>query len=230
MSGVESKARGRIDGYIAEIVGPLRITRREKAELAAELRDHLELLAEEYRRQGLDGEAAEEKAMRDFGSRLALKNKLAAEVETYRSLPNFLAGIVVYGALFLLCLLFTGRPGPFSKSALYMPLLWFLTFVYAGPVGFFLPLLLRSMRKIENVVAASAIGAILLELGYILANLNITGSHFPFERLDGDVLFTFFTQLLAAGIVGVIGGLTGFALLNAANAVTIRCRDKLEKN
>jgi hypothetical protein len=67
MLRTDTRSVGMIDTYVAELAGALSGPRRAKADLIAETRDSLVDATKAYRRRGLDREAAEHRAVTEFG-------------------------------------------------------------------------------------------------------------------------------------------------------------------
>lgn len=209
------------DDYIDAIVDPLKITKQKKKETAYEIRDHLEMLALEYNQKGMEKEEAIQTAMKAFGNSTFISYKLNCEMVNYRSLPNFIIGVGVYSILFTLyLLLFRGA----AQDTIHMMISWIMSFIYLSPVGYFLPIVFRSLKKIRYIIPVSILSGMLFETLYILMNVKLTESVIAVEQIN-TIYLTFVTQIMSVAIIGCINGLIGFCLLKAVNKMTILWND-----
>lgn len=201
------------DDYIDDIVSSLKTTRQKRKEIAELFRDHLDLLTEEYQQEGMDAEQAERAAMERFGMRSSVRRLLNDELTYYRTLPNILAGLLI-GAGILALYFLVGKKAAGTGFPIVL-LSWVVAFLYLSPVGYFLPIVFRPMKKAGAVAGVTALCGVMLEAATVFFNLK---AHTGFAYLS--VTAPFILQLLFSGLISCIDGLLGFVLLQTVNRFT----------
>lgn len=203
------------DDYINSIIGNLRVSKKMKAEMFDEYRDHLAMLKQDYIKNGLTEEIAIEEAIKSFGKSKNLK-ELFNNIFGYRTITNILIGIFVTILLFI-----SGSrinlPGLDASSISVPDTFWILipSTVMFIPVGYFLPIIFKSAGKIKIITLASL----------LLSTIMGISLRVPL----GSVQVPYITNLLSLQIAlivtnilgGLLGGILGFTILKMINKVAL---------
>lgn len=197
------------DSYIKTILSDLSTSKKKKYEMADEYRDHLEMLRQEYLRNGLSEENAVKEAIKCFGDSRELKMKLSSNLIEFRRIPNVLIGAIITILIFIVGS-FTFTPVQVINPGLrnYLVIYLVLVMCYAImllPVGYFLPIIFKRAGKIKNTAEVTIL------FGVIIGFINSWG-----------VSLTYLLPSVVAGTLGgLLGGLIGFALLRITSKMTL---------
>lgn len=160
--------------YLGQVRALLEVTPRREREICAEVRSHLEALAEKLGREGSSPEEAAQQAIARFGEPEVVARLLARANHRHRRWPVLLAaplgaaiGTVVLISMFLTLVLLHLIP-PEDRNAIYD------SFILFGALpGIFSGLLVAALRlRTRTVAALLAVSALLYSLLWYEAFLH----------------------------------------------------------
>ncbi|HEY5584595.1 MAG TPA: permease prefix domain 1-containing protein [Ruminiclostridium sp.] len=218
------------DAYIDSIIGNLSISEKKKYEMADEYRDHLEMLKQDYIKEGLEEEDAVKEAIKSFGDSRELKVKLSNNILGYRSIPNVVFGIVFTILIFVVGSSPSNLPGLSFQdgqvsitgittndfiiySYIYLTIIipYILMFI---PVGYFLPIIFKRAGKMKNTALAALLPSLIIG---IVSNLRLLQTGFNYWTVVGG-------SIVSTVIGGLLGSILGFAILRITSKVSLSFR------
>jgi len=221
---------GQFDDYINSIIKGLRITEEKKAEMAEEFLDHLQMLKMEYLAKGMSESDATKQAMITFGEEKRLKRELSKSLSSYKSLHNIIGGVIILLIAFII-----GRYVPvpgydleYSHSPIYSPIYGVLYTVMPNNIlfialGYYLPIFLKRMEKIQNILLASIVTGVVYRL-FI---------HLLFSTSWNSLEITTKLIMLASPLViisNIIESMLGFTLLQLFHRMPNICKKSVIKH
>ncbi len=211
------------DDYIKSIIDNLQVSKKKKAEMFDEYRDHLTMLKQDYIKNGLKEEVAIEEAIKSFGNNENLK-ALFNNIFGYRTITNILSGIFVTILLFILGTRISWTS--LNVNSVTVPDAFRIFIPYTLmfiPVGYFLPIIFKRAGKNKNIALASLLLSTItgLCLSVPLGSLQV-----PYIT---NLLALQITLIVSIILGGLLGSLLGFIFLKMISMVTLKCKHSYSK-
>lgn len=213
------------DTYINSIIGGLKISKKRKAELADEFRDHLESLKSEFIKNGFSEGESIKRAIERFGESNDIKKKLHKTLSGFRNSGNVIFGAVIT----LIMIIFSYLPmggviiayKDYSPAIDVFPVLftekWYVLncILFFIPIGYFLPIIFNRAFKALQLALTFSILGILIGVCYSIVLTNSVNVGF----------------LLTHSISVLLGGMAGYGMLIAVNKlnIVVRMNERLAK-
>lgn len=203
------------DSYIKSIVKDLNISKRQKYEMTEEFKDHLEMLKQEFDKDGFNKEVSINKAIDSFGNDKEIKKKIAESIYSYRTLPNIMVGLLFYFLFFYsMILLYEQYKIRYIFNGIVHII---LVSIFMSCIGYFLPIIFNGMRNVYNIIIVTTV---LIILFFTFQERYIIPEHIS------DIYYIFILYLRILPEV-IISGPLGYMLLKGLNIVTLRYKDKI---
>lgn len=214
------------DSFVKSIIKDIKISNKQKEEIAEEFKDHLHMLKQEYVNKGYSEEEAVKIAIENFGNSKELKNSITYAMINFRKGPLIAIGLLLFIVIFKLCFL---TPIGFSMTStlpnyveVETPIGLFhsslssliiinlsITFVLATllsfPLGYLLPILKNNIIKLRKIIFISLIPGIVMPTIEITLALN----HGELNHWE----FYIITSIIGS----ILGATLGYSLLLILN-------------
>ncbi len=216
------------DSFVKSIIKDIKISNRQKKEIAEEFIDHLHMLKQEYINKGYSQEEAVRIAIENFGNSKELKDSITYAMINFRKGPLITIGLLLFIVILKLCF-FT--PIGFSMTStlpnyvdVKTPIGLFhssrsslitinlsITFVVAMllsfSLGYLLPILKNNMIKLRKIIFISLIPGIVMMMPII--TITSAFNHGELKHWE----FYIITSIIGS----ILGATLGYSLLLILN-------------